>query len=288
MDARRLLASLALALLTLCLLVPARTASAHESDGVDLVVSCSTAKRAGGQLVTRVRWESGRKVRRVNMTAETRLFGGDREWRTPAKRKADPRIVKCVALRGGTVVVRTMSQARYAFVPPAPAEVAPPAPAAWATWTAPVTLSVPGLDASWQAREAVAAWNVGLPEGLKVALTEAPCVEGQTGCVAVRERDLTGVQAVGLGPGDTMWGGATFTQDGGVMLSCEIGLSPVVPLERRPHVMLHELGHCLGLPHWDTEDGESWTVMGTGDSEPAALDVTEWDLAWLAAAYAGS
>lgn len=269
-------------------LAPAQSAAAHEGDDVDTVTTCSTTKRAGGKLVTRVRWESGRQVRRVGLTAETRLFPGERVWWTVSKRKTDPRVVSCKALANGTVVVRTAARARYAFVPPEPAEVAPSAPAAVARWTTPVTLSVPGLDASWQAHEAAAAWNVALPGELKITVTDVPCGEGQTGCIPAQVEDLTGVPGEGLAAGETMWGGAWQAQNDGVMEWCRIGLNAVdTPAELRPYVMAHELGHCLGLPHWETEGHTPWTVMSTRASGSAAVGVTEWDVAWLSAVYAG-
>lgn len=281
---RRFAATIVLAF-GLALLAPAQPSAAHDGERQDVVESCSTTKRASGKHVTRVRWESGRTVRRVNLTARTRLFPGARELWSSSWGKPDPRVVGCAVLDNGTVLVRTKSRAKYAFVPPAPEAPPTAAPAAYGSWQVPLTLSVAGLDASWQAPEAAAAWNAALPEGRKITVTDVPCAEGQVGCIAVAERDLEGLQHVDVDAHRTWRGAAWVVAQDGVMHSCSIGLSPHVPATGRPRTMAHELGHCLGLTHWNTDDDYEWTVMSTEANTEA---VTEWDLAWLSAVYAGA
>lgn len=188
-------------LVSLALIAPSQPAAADdEATHADVVESCSTAKRANGDYVTRVWWESGRKVRRVNLTARTRLFPGVREMRSPSPGKADPRVVSCgVAFKSGSVVVRTKSRARYAFVTPPPVETAPTTetPALWARWQTPIVVSVAGLDASWKTEASAAAWSMALPAGRGITVTDAPCAELQAGCIPARIEDLTGVQSPG-------------------------------------------------------------------------------------------
>lgn len=82
------------------------------------------------------------------------------------------------------------------------------------------------------------------------------------------------------------WGATQHTGTPTVRLA----VSSRVPLDKRLHVLCHELGHVLGLPHFETP-GESCMNLGTGavqlfnpgptsqDLQEVGRDLWDWDKA---------
>lgn len=93
---------------------------------------------------------------------------------------------------------------------------------------------------------AVGAWDA--TGVVHVETTTAPCTTGEA-CVTVSVRALT----------PNLGGWSTWTLDGDRPLSCTVWLNttPARPLTDAEwvDVALHEMGHCLGLPH--TTEGPS-------------------------------
>ena len=76
--------------------------------------------------------------------------------------------------------------------------------------------------------------------------------------------------------GGVAWGMADSYPINGQMMACDVVLSEQAPVEYRPSIFAHELGHCLGLPHWDHLGSVMHEIASTM-SGPSPEDV-----AWLA------
>lgn len=267
------------------LLVPASPVAAH-GDHADRVESCKTKTRVTGTHVTRVKWESGRKMRRVNLTVKTRLFPGERKALGSRGRKLAPRVTSCRVNRQGAVVVRTESRARFAFVPPAteetpqseptPTPVEAPRPLAVGRWATPTTLYAP-VAADWQPDAVLAAWNAALPADRQVARTHEPCATADRTCIDVEVLPMARLAELHAAVGGIAWW--QYDESTRLMIGCSIDLAVEVAPEQRPGVLAHELGHCLGLPHWEHSESVMSSV-GAHAPMPAAVD-----LQWIVDTY---
>ncbi len=265
-------------------------ADGYEGGSVSNAVMCSTAQ-AGKSWVTTVVWANGSTTQHVNLRVTDRVFKGQRDFVRSARRAGMPVINRCtvrgIHVRTWTVGGAKVHTRQIPTPPPVePTETAPlpsgPPPEVNHRWASgpPITLySTVGVE--WRVAEAVAAWNSALPSDRTIIITSEPC----TGrCITVSEVP-TITPPEGVDPNAIWWGMAfAHSPTPRVIEDCEATLSSVVPVSSRPHVTSHELGHCLGLPHWDF----AGSVMNDGDGErwvPNGLPTTH-DLAWLSSAYA--
>lgn len=246
------------------------------------VVACDVV----GRTLT-VTSRDGRVITRRDVAVST-IFSHARQGLVKPSTRAGRRVIACRAYvtpaGDARVVVHTLGRARYRFVnvriaarlynrAPAPVTtveptVEPPRPAAYGWWDRPTTVYAPVGD-DWQVDVVLAAWNAGLPADRQVTRTSQPCAVGNPdGCFPVRV-DVGGLIA------QNAWGLAhqsAYTTGG--MASCSIEVAGEVPLSYRPNVMAHEVGHCLGLTHWD----HSQSVMSSTAQEarmPSTVDI-EW------------
>lgn len=263
--ARLLLATLTLGLLATITPAPAQAAEAHV-----------TACRVEGRTTTVTTTTGVDRYR--DLTIARAPFPGTRTIvRTRPGWRRTPTVTACRVLASGTVTVRT-PRARLAYTPApaateAPLEVAvevPARPAAVARWTTPTTVYAP-IGADWQATAAVAAWNAALPSDRRITIVDQPCSVPTCMTLTVRPRvDVDGYAGL------AHW---AYDATARVMFSCNVSLSEEVLVEDRPGVVVHELGHCLGLPHWD-HAGSAMSSTTAYLPAPSAVD-----LAWVADTY---
>jgi hypothetical protein len=290
---RRVLAALACSLAATSLAAPpAQQDAAASPDGLAAprlldVVGCSIRKTPDGERTTLLLTQ-GRAVSFNTTMRSTTVVGAQHRLATGTR---GPRWAKCRVGYPGhgrprvSLIVTTVGGARWQILnpqhpqiapAPAPEPVAPPRPTAAATWpSGPLTLSAPGLDPSWDLPAVAAAFDTALPGDRQISVTTAPCATAT--CISVTE-----VPSIALtGDATDYWGMAWPDFRDGVMRACSIHLSSVVPPGARQQITAHEVGHCLGLPHWQAG---SLTVMSTsGVAAPGGPTPT--DLAWVAESY---
>lgn len=197
------------------------------------------------------------------MRAGTRVFSGVRQVVKPPKRRGN-RVTRCRVKGDGTVVLRTDGGARIDIAQ----TIAPqtPHPDRVGRWASPITYHST-LSAEWQVAEAVAAWNAGLPADRRLAPQAEPC--NVTTCISITSSPrLTQPHHTGEAH--------TISADG-EMAYCAIEVADYAAMEEWPAIVAHELGHCLGLPHWDYRG----SIMYDGAGGWADLP-SRYDLEWLA------
>ncbi len=82
--------------------------------------------------------------------------------------------------------------------------------------------------------------------------------------------------------GDRVEGHATTATDGDRITSCAIVVDPTL---ESVGLLVHEVGHCLGLSHIATSQRSVLYVWGQSDREHGSATVTDVDRAALAALY---
>lgn len=240
-------------------LMPATQASAAWE--ANPATSCSTVERGKGY-VTKIKWHSGETTRVRNMRSETRKFPGRRLvlWN---RERPGKRVTKCLVQRDGTVVLRTNGGARIEYYQPDPPPDTRPVES-YGRWAGPVTFHST-LPAEWGVAEAVAAWNEGAGQ---LSMQAEPCGTNPS-CISI-----------GIGPMVTAGGlGEAYpvANASGMLTSCAVVVEASVPTEWRRSTVAHEVGHCLGLTHWDYEgsimfhEADGWVDLPS-----------RYDLEWLA------
>lgn len=95
---------------------------------------------------------------------------------------------------------------------------------------------LPIVDPSWPVGSAVDNWNNTAEDRIKLSVKNTDC-------------KTTVLVTVGIIDGG--WGITEYDKNG---YRVRVTFSPDVPMEHRAHVVCHELGHVLGLPHRFTQD----------------------------------
>lgn len=266
-------------------------AQSHDEAGViDPVVatSCHTSGR-----ITQVDWSDGFRSAQRDITAKA--FPGSRmRVRNPKVWNKPDWVVRCVVNKN-LVRLWTKNGAKWLIIqaelitplivtsPQKPLVPTGPPPPSFAQWTTPITISSQ-LDESWGVPSVVAAWNTALPADRQITLTDVPCptaLQLATTCIPI--------EAVETIPGHPEWYGVAHPYHTGTLMErCDIqivALGETFKVNRAAQIG-HEIGHCLGLPHWEDFAG---AVMSTYNYAPEGSTglPTQYDLTWLAASYAG-
>lgn len=242
-----------------------------ETADASTVAYCHTSKA----LTTKVRWSNGVTNYYKNLTYRTAPFPGKRWTMMKDMTRSGNKIISCTVKADGAVYVKTKGADRYKYVPPAPLviqttttpQAQPERPAREAHWNVPIILSVsPEVESDWRVADMAAAWQQG------ITVTTEPCGDAFA-CVPVRYNDLASLAAWGVAY--QQWNTYNDNPEK-IMSACTIELDPITPSVARPEIMAHEIGHCLGLPHWQTT--EPLTVMS---NLIRAKSPTSSDLEWV-------
>lgn len=235
-------------------------ASARTVD--DVVVRCEARPKA--VILT---WLHGGNQRVPQMLAADRVLIPGHAVKIRENSKGRNRIVRC-STAGSTVRLRTEGGDRWAIQQP----VAAP-PRAMGTWATATTMYAPVGD-DWRVPEVVAAWNAALPQDRQVSLVSTPCGVEPT-CISV-----TAVETIPNSQPN--WIGAAFVSIvNDTIVSASVMLDTDTPAEMRAHVTSHEIGHALGLPHWE----HPGSVMTSAVDHPEVALPTALDQDWLSSAY---
>lgn len=137
----------------------------------------------------------------------------------------------------------------------------------------------------WHTERAIEAWHaLGVVD---ITIVTAPCT-GMTGCITVWQtapRPVLGVEAWdGLALPSYQQSPADYERRGGVlpMSECSIMLNNTTPRFWRGFITLHEMGHCLGLPH----SAEHGSAMNDDGRYPATAP-SPYDAGSLRSLYTG-
>jgi hypothetical protein len=159
----------------------------------------------------------------------------------------------------------------------APAQADRPDPL-YGIWENPVVTvwAAPKVGPGWEVDSALAQWNaVGVRTFVRVP-------DRSQANVTIRKKS----DARMIAGGPSITGYANFTSTYGYMDYCAVSVGKTLPKFNRAYVILHELGHCMGLP--DDYVGPPYeSVMGFWPGEDGVYDpsVQPIDAATLQDAY---
>lgn len=271
-------------ILTMCVLIVfgSSKAPAEAAHHIEAVTYCETA-RYGGQTYTFFETGRGSEFRIKNFRVWNPRIEGRRYLVESAVKPKMTKVIDCmVRVVNGrrSIIATTRGGAEWLIIRPTVAGKHRPTmtvsttpviaerPTALATWPGTITINTLVRD-EWQVQQAVDAWNVALPEGRKIMVNacDYDC------SITVIEQDRLEFE------GGEAWGLAWRQVEGSHMTDCDIELSSQATPDLMLSVTSHEIGHCLGLPHWN--DGDS--VMSAGSY--TNLLPTTADLQWVIDTY---
>lgn len=207
-------------------------------------------------------------------------------WLYKVKAPERGRIARCEigrTLGQKALKLWTKKGGRWALLAPAVRVEAfpnPPRPDAIGIWNGHVEVYAP-IAEDWRITEVVAAWNAVLPQDVAtVSTTTEPCISSDS--AYIRNNCIT-VNEVAEVTDHPFWLGAAFYHaDQGYMKACTIELDTDTLSLHRAHIAAHEMGHCLGFPHWDHAE----SIMNTGIRYTTApAGPRDVDIAWVHDAY---
>jgi predicted Zn-dependent protease len=135
----------------------------------------------------------------------------------------------------------------------------------WGHWTTQaVVYDGTGGNTYVKVAEAVSEWR---KSGWNVVTTSDP---SKANITVVFEMPTTGLDSVG---------GASLSVNGGVISACSIKLDPILASwTLGEHTMIHELGHCGGLPHSTSTRSVMYPTVSSTTMMTAP---SSYDIRWM-------